>query len=202
MLLDNRIQEVWTGHPHLRIFNNSGNFDQKIDRILKEISNLHGDPEPIESEVKFKVRVVGELPHHYTSSIEQTYLQSNENDEIRVRRRGQNGKYICFHTEKRDLAPGQRLEVERKISPKEYALLLEKKDEEYITIQKERKCFVWNDHYLELDQYQSPKLSFDILEIEGLDREEVFDFPPFLEVIEEVTDNKMYRNKALAKRKS
>ncbi|MDO5510482.1 MAG: AAA family ATPase [Weeksellaceae bacterium] len=197
--VDRRIQEVWTGHPHLRIFNNSGDFDDKINRILQEISDLHGDPEPIESERKFKVRVTGQLPHHYTSSIEQTYLLSNENEELRVRRRGQNGKFICFHTQKKDLAPGQRLEVETKISPKEYSLHLENRDKDYRVIRKERKCFVWDDHYFELDHYLEPQLDFQILEIEGLNLQEKLTFPPFLELVEEVTDNKAYSNKTLAR---
>ena len=34
-LLDRKVIQAWTGHPHLRVINNHDNFDTKINRVLK-----------------------------------------------------------------------------------------------------------------------------------------------------------------------
>ena len=39
-ILDDKIISAWTGHPHLRIIDNSTDFEEKMKRLLKEISNL------------------------------------------------------------------------------------------------------------------------------------------------------------------
>ena len=36
-ILDDKIISAWTGHPHFRIIDNSTDFEQKLERLLKEI---------------------------------------------------------------------------------------------------------------------------------------------------------------------
>ena len=50
--LDKKVIAAWTGHPHLRVINNHENFEAKIHRVLKEISNVLGLAQPITEERK------------------------------------------------------------------------------------------------------------------------------------------------------
>ena len=60
-MLDKKVIEAWTGHPHLRVINNNVDFDRKLNRVLKEISNVLELPQPIEEERKYIVELVGEM---------------------------------------------------------------------------------------------------------------------------------------------
>lgn len=75
--LDKRVIEAWTGHPHLRVINNHEDFDNKLNRVLKEISNVLGIPQPIEEERKYIVKLTGNVPNSIDSDIVQTYLLVN-----------------------------------------------------------------------------------------------------------------------------
>ena len=48
--IDDRLMTVWTGHPHLRVIGNDCGFEEKINRVLKEIAHVLGVPQPIEIE--------------------------------------------------------------------------------------------------------------------------------------------------------
>ena len=60
--LDKKVIHAWTGHPHLRVINNHDDFDCKMNRVIKEISNVLGLPQPIVEERKYIVEKTGELP--------------------------------------------------------------------------------------------------------------------------------------------
>lgn len=197
--LDAKLIAAWTGHPHLRVIGNQQDFDTKLRMVLKEISNIIGVPEPIEAERKYIVNLVGEIPNAVESEITQTYLISGNDSEIRVRKRGAQGCYVYFHTIKKALSPTERVETEKKISPREYIAFLEQADPNYHPIRKNRKCFVWKNQYFELDTYLSPNPGLQILELEGVNSHEEIDFPPFIKVVEDVTGNKKYYNHQLAK---
>lgn len=49
------------------------------------------------------------------------------------------------------------------------------------------QAFVWDNRYCELDTIVSPKLPHCLLEIENVVEDETITFPPFLNVIEELT---------------
>ena len=104
--LDNKLLASWTGHPHLRVIDNSTSFNEKIRRLIAEIASFLGEPEPFEIERKFLI----EYPdinwlENYTNckriEIIQTYLKSNSEDEVRVRQRGMDGNFIYFKTIKK-----------------------------------------------------------------------------------------------------
>ena len=48
--LDDRLISAWTGHPHLRVIDNSTSFEEKMRRLVKEIATFLGEPEPYEIE--------------------------------------------------------------------------------------------------------------------------------------------------------
>ena len=87
-LLDRKVIQAWSGHPHLRVINNHDNFDTKITRVLKEISAVLELPQPITEERKYIVRVTSkDIPNVIESDIFQTYLVADPDYEVRLRRR-------------------------------------------------------------------------------------------------------------------
>ena len=197
-LLDKKVINAWTGHSHLRVINNHEDFDKKINRVLKEISFVLGLPQPIEEERKYIVEVVGELPECINSEITQTYLVAEPGCEVRLRRRGWEGKYVNVHTTKKRISEKERLETERQISNNLYNSLLQQADPYRQTIHKMRKSFIWKGQYFELDTYLKPVSDLVILETKGVASDESVKFPPFLRVVEDITGHKKYYNYNLA----
>ena len=198
--LDKKVIKAWTGHPHLRVINNNVDFDQKLNRVLKEISNVLGLPQPIEQERKYIVEVIGEVPDCIESDITQTYLVADPDCEVRLRRRGWNGKYVNVHLTKKKLSDTEELVTERQVNNNLYQSLLQQADPYRSTVKKLRKSFIWKGQFFELDTYQEPVNNLVILETKGIDNHQEVKFPPFLRVIEDITGNTKYYNRNLALR--
>ena len=201
--LDDKLISAWTGHPHLRMIDNSTDFDAKMKRLIAEISCFLGEPEPFEIERKFLIEYpdldwLRSLPNCEKINIIQTYLYSDDNDEVRVRQRGTDGHYIYFQTVKRSISPLKRLELERRLSEKEYLQLLMNADTSMRQIRKDRYCLTFDNQYFEIDIYPfwDDKA---IVEIELRDEAEEIRFPDKLHIIREVTDDPAYKNYSLAK---
>ena len=198
--LDDKVIRAWTGHPHLRVIPNSGTFEDKLNAVIAEISGVLGIPEPIEMERKFLVEVTSEIPESREMEIFQTYLTERDGVEPRIRKRGENGHYVYFLTTKKFLTDNQRIEIERQITPSEYVMLKNSANPDKRTIHKLRRCFVWDNRYLELDTFVEPPLPHHLLEIEDVAADEEIAFPPFLKVIREVTNDSSWYNANIAKR--
>ena len=199
--LDKRVIKAWSGHPHLRVINNHDDFDKKLNRVLKEISNVLGLPQQIEEERKYMVEVVGEIPDCIESVIRQTYLVADPGCEIRLRRRGWQGQFVNVHTTKRRTENNEVVVTERQVSNSLYESLLQQADPYRQTIVKHRKSFIWKGQYFELDMFKEPVSPLTILETKGVADGESVIFPPFIRVIEEITGNERYYNYNLALKK-
>lgn len=198
--LDKRVAQAWSQHPHLRVINNHENFDNKIHRVIKEISNVLGLAQPIEEERKYIVEVIGEVPNAIESDITQTYLTAEPNTEVRLRRRGWQGKYVYVHTTKKRISPTEQLETERQINQNLYLSLLQQADPYRKSIHKLRRSFIWKGQYFELDTFLEPDSTLIILETKGMAAQEQVNFPPFLRVVEDITGNTDYYNYNIALR--
>lgn len=197
--LDKRIVSAWKGHPHLRVINNHEDFNNKLNRVLKEISNVLGIPQPIEEERKYIVKLTGEVPNAIDSDIVQTYLSGEPGSEIRLRRRGfEGGKYVYVHTTKKRVADNEQIETERQISANLYENMLQQADPYRATIRKHRKSFIWKGQYFELDSFSEPVKDLMILETKGIAKRESVKFPPFIQVLEDITGNTHYYNYNIA----
>ncbi len=200
--LDKKVIKAWTGHPHLRVINNHDDFDTKMNRVLREISNVLGLPQPVTEERKYIVKVTGELPETIDSDIVQTYLVSEPGTEIRLRRRSwSSGKVVNVHNTKKRIAPEEEIETERQLENALYESLLQQADPYRQTISKHRQSFIWRGQYFELDTYHGPLEGLVILETKGIAAAENVNFPPFIEVVKEITGNKEYYNHTLALQK-
>ena len=200
--LDDKLIAAWTGHPHLRVIDNSSDFDGKISRLLSEISSFLGEPEPFEIERKFlieypDIKLLNSLPNCERIEIIQTYLNATGNNEVRVRQRGQNGHYVYFKTTKRRVSGLKRVEIEKRLSKDEYLTLLMNADTSKRQIRKDRYCLTYANQYFEIDVYPfwNDKA---IVEIELSDENADIVFPEFIRVIKEVTDDDSYKNANLA----
>lgn len=199
--MDDKTIESWTGHPHLRIIDNSTNFEGKLKRLVKEICICLGEPEPMEIERKFliekpDINYLKGLKNCKDVDIMQTYLTSQ--DETRVRQRGKDGSYIYTITTKKYISPTKRVEFERRISEKEYLTYLTMADTSIRQIRKKRFCLVYKNRYFEIDIYPFAN-NRAICEIELAEENEQIEMPKFIKVIKEVSDDKNYSNHSFAK---
>ncbi|MCD7817485.1 MAG: hypothetical protein LUH07_00300, partial [Lachnospiraceae bacterium] len=90
----------------------------KLKRLIAEISAFLGIPEPLEIERKYLIEYpdiswLESQPNCQRVEIIQTYLKSDENEEVRVRQRGIDGSYVYYKTTKRRLSGLKRVEVEK-----------------------------------------------------------------------------------------
>ncbi|MCH5307959.1 MAG: AAA family ATPase [Prevotella sp.] len=196
--LDKRVNRAWTGHPHLRVINNHDDFDTKLRRVLKEISNVLGIPQPIEEERKYIVELTGDLPECIESDIRQTYLVADPDCEVRLRRRSWNGEAVNVHKTKKRVSPTEVLETERQVTNALYESLLQQADPYRATIHKTRRSFIWKGQYFELDTYHEPIKGLMVLETKDIAQQESVNFPPFIKVIEDITGNQQYYNYNIA----
>lgn len=203
---DKALISVWTGHSHLRIIDNSTDFDNKITKVIEEIYSIIGEPTPLEIEKKYLVKmpdieVLKEKVTISSSNILQTYLcEDGTGFERRIRQRGNPGDYIYYYTEKKRVSEIARLEKESIISEKEYLELLSQSDYRMKQIRKTRYCFVWNKMYFELDVYPFWD-NCAILEVELTSENDAeVEIPDFIEIIKDVTEDEAYKNYYLATR--
>lgn len=129
--------------------------------------------------------------------ITQTYLAAEEG-ERRVRKRVSTGKIEFFYTEKFPHSSMSRVENERRITYEEYEEYLSEADPSLHAINKLRLKFIFEGQTFELDMYPFSKTKA-ILEIELPSEDTPVHLPPFVHVIKDVTSDKAYKNKNLAK---
>ena len=201
--IDDKLLQAWTGHPHLRVIDNSTDFEGKKNRLLAEIASLLGEPEPMEIERKFLIGYpdmewLTSLPNCQKVEIIQTYLWTGTEDEMRVRQRGLDGDYVYFLTVKKKISDLKRIEIEKRISQKEYLRFLMSADTSRRPIRKDRYCLAYDGQYLEIDIYPFWK-DQAILEIEMRDEDIPIHIPEQIRVIREVTYEEEFKNASLAK---
>ncbi len=201
--LDDKLISAWTGHPHLRVIDNATDFEGKMKRLIAEISGFLGEPEPFEIERKFLIEYpdtkwLGSIPNCRRIEIIQTYLKTDNGDEVRVRQRGSDGHYIYVETTKRKVSGVKRVEIERRLSQAEYLRLLMNADTAKRQIRKDRYCLMYENQYFEIDVYPfwNDKA---IVELELNDENTPIRFPEQIRVIKEVTNDDSYKNASLAK---
>ena len=199
---DDKIISAWTGHSHFRVIDNSTDFKKKMQRFVTEISNFLGEPTPYEIERKFLIEYpdIAKLEADKNCGkveIIQTYLKSNDDKEIRVRQRGNNGSYSYTKTIKQTINGLKRLETEKRLTQAEYINLLMDADTTKHQIRKTRYCLVYNNQYFEIDIYPFWN-DVAIMEIELNNESQTIEYPPQIKIIKEVTDDIEFKNSNLA----
>ena len=120
--------------------------------------------------------------------------------EVRVRQRGLNGKYTYSKTEKINVSDIKRIEKETRLTQEEYIQELVNMDINKGQIIKDRYCLTYKNQYFEIDIYPFSN-DLAILEIELNNELQEIEFPYYLDILKEVTEDPRYRNSNLAKTK-
>ncbi len=198
--LDQRTLEAWLGTPHLHVIDNRTNFKGKIERLKRIIAHSIGHPQPREMEKKFLVSPISpsEIPvPSQTVQITQYYLLNDLCPE-RIRIRSQNFGRAYFHTIKQG-KPGDLIEHDRQISEIDFQIFMQRQDLKRHAISKSRTCFIWNEHYYELDTFNWPLKGLFILEAERHYPRQKIEIPPFVNVVKDVSKDPHYTNFHLAR---
>lgn len=197
--MDEKIITCWTGHPYLRIIDNSTDFTGKMRRLVSEITHFLGEPNAFETERRYLIRMpdlqaLECLPNCRKVEIIQTYLIRQDGEPlVRVRQRGSHGSYIYVKTTVQQTADGHFLETEQRLTKDEYLSLLMDADTSLRQIRKNRYCLTENNLYFEIDVYPFWKQQA-LLEIQVNDPHQHIAFPPFLSILRDVTHNSAYKS--------
>ena len=160
---------------------------------------------PLEIERKYLVRMpdlaaLSALPGCVVSKIEQTYLPDpapGMTERIRLRRFSDRDEYT--HTVKIRLSEVEAREEEETVGEEVFCDLLSRRDPALQTVKKTRYAFPVGEQIYEVDVYPFWERTA-ILETELSDPTLHAEIPPFLTVIREVTGERAYTNRNLARR--
>ena len=199
--MDDRTLRAWSGHPNLRIIDNAINFEDKINRAIREIYRIVGQPEPMVRKRKYLISMpdMENLAERYAAvpiDMVQTYLcMSNPCIERRVRRQKHGGEYMYFYTEKHIRPDGTKWDTEKPITEKDYNRYLLEADPELQSVDKTKYRFVYDSCRFEIDVYP---FSADKAVMFRYSENDEAAIPPEIRVIREVTGDPDYKNKQLA----
>ena len=143
-------------------------------------------------------RVLADLPGVHMSTIVQTYLDGDTHPHARVRARTENGHTVYTHTVKTPVSALTRVEDEHEITFEEYEALLSHADQGSATIYKTRYNLPFEGFVFEIDIYPFWD-HVAVMEIELPSEDKAFVFPEGIKVIREITDDKAFSNRSLAK---
>lgn len=202
--LDDRLIAAWSGHPHLRVIDNATDFDSKLRRLIAEMRAFLGEPQPREIQRKFLISYpdldwLESLPEVRKMEIVQTDLISREDVALRIHQRAEADSVVYFKTYNHPLDDETRVEVEERLSKREYQDLLQEADPDKKQVRKTRYRLTHEGQYFEIDLYPmwSDKA---ILETELSEEDTPIHFPGHLGIIREVTDDTAYTREAIAEK--
>jgi len=162
---DTKAAEAWIGHPYVDIIDNDCDFESKINRLISAVALKMGidvgDRLNVNAK-KVKFAINGPLPkdsafpNFRDFEVTHNYLQSPARTmQSRLRKRGRQGKYSYIHTIRKQVG-GQMIEVKTPLTHRDYSHLLDQQDLQHLTVNKIRRCFMYNNQYFQLDIYKEP----------------------------------------------
>lgn len=193
IIQDNKTLKCYLGFPHHIIIDNSTDFENKVNRVIEEISKSIRGKTTI---IKQRKYLVSEVNNRFLEenarrlSIVQTYLNRYDRDVMvrKVKYDDSFSYYISIKTTLPDLS--EKIVTERIITEKEYNDLVDMKND---FIRKDRFCFEKNNIVYRLDHFENDLM---LLEVEGYNNE--IKLPNELKVEMDVTNDPNYSNKVLA----
>lgn len=204
---DRRAAEAWIGHPYIDVVDNTTDFDTKLRKtiaiVCRRIGIDTGDRLATNSlKLKFLIATLpGDevFPPFQDFDVVHDYLVSpNPRIQSRLRKRGQNGNWSYLHTQRRCEVNNQVIEVKRQLTHRDYVNILSQRDDTHYTVYKQRRCFLWQDMYFQLDIYKEPCHSrckglilletYSTLKGEQLKKR----LPKFLNITKDVTGDPSY----------
>ncbi|MBQ6374987.1 MAG: AAA family ATPase [Clostridia bacterium] len=199
--MDDRTLRAWSGHPNLRIIDNAVNFEDKMNRAMREIYRIMGEPEPSAVKRKYLIEMpdIGPFAVKYGAvalDMMQTYLiPTSPNVERRIRQQMNGEDYLYFYTEKHLMDDGTKWDTEKPISEKQYVRYLMEGDSTLHSVRKTKHRFIFDGHRMEIDIYPFSQDRAVLFVYDGGTSPLL---PEELNVIREVTGEPAYKNRQLA----
>jgi len=203
---DRLVGEAWVGHPYYELIDNSTDFETKMRRLCRAVTTrlhiphaeelLHSDSKKrkflVECE-SLEPSVEKPWPRFRDFQVHHDYLPCFPNGpQARIRRRGRHGKWMYTHTVRKEVA-GEMVETRTNVSRQIYDQLLAQADRDSnVTIEKTRRCFVWQNQIWQLDIYSTPHPGLMLLETYTALPTNQLVMPDFLTVKREVTGESSY----------
>ena len=200
--MDERTLRAWSGHPNLRVIDNSVNFDDKMRRAIREIYRILGEPVQMMKKRKYLIEMpdMAAIAAKYDAvalTMMQTYLLPTQpNVERRIRQQQNGDGYLYFFTEKHTMDDGSKWATERSIPEKQYVRYLMECDSSMHSVRKVKYRFIYDGHRIEIDVYP---FSDDKAVLFAYSDGDPAALPPEVKVIREVTGDPTYKNRQLAK---
>ena len=201
--LDDRLIEAWSRHPHFRVIENFSGFEDKMRLLVAEIAACLGEPVPPEIRRRYLIdypdtEMLEGLEDCHRIEIEQAYLRSAENVEIRIRSQ-KSGADSMFYETRYLLSEGKRrLDSELRLSAHNYHKMLAHADPDRGRLKKTRYRLNWKGTNFDIDLYEMWG-DQALLEVSLRDEDQQIDFPPFLSIRKEVTGDERYEISHLAR---
>ena len=200
--MDDRTLRAWSAHPNLKIIDNAVDFEKKIQRAMKEIYRIVGEPEPMDKKRKYLIAMpdMNSLVVKYGAvpfEMMQHYLvNTNPAIDRRVRRQKNGSDYLYFYNEKHVIPETGKWDTERPISRKDYERYLLEADPALREVHKVKYRFSYGHGHFEIDIYPFSKERAVMFCY--ADSEELV-IPPEIDIIKEVTGDPEYKNRNLAR---
>jgi thymidylate kinase len=182
--LDDKLQTCWSGHPRLRVFDNSTDFEGKMQRVVHSVSQLLGMPASKRRFRRFLLVpgswdaieaafLAGEKVSIQTFEVEKVYVTPvvEEVDSSAaaaakrhslypyafVRKRQQGSAAVYGHTLIRMGAKGMPIETKRIMSARGYVrAVATSADPSHTVVRQRRSIFMFHNQYCEVNEYLSP----------------------------------------------
>lgn len=191
--LGEKTLKVWTGHKNLKIVSPKDDINDKIKDVLNYINDVLQE-EQVKRQAKYYVDLnLTDMDYvkkiSRVANIEQTYLESEDNVEKRLRKITMCGATTYSYTIHK-IVNDKRIKIsDNSISERTFNELFEFRDQKKNTINKDRYYFPYKDKYYTLDIIDD----YGLLEINISEDEQVI-IPPFIGVIEDVSKNEDFLN--------
>lgn len=188
-LRDDKCQQAWSFHNNLKIIDNSTDFNDKLKKVIDSIKNHLGIETRNEKkyliEINDNVLDILKTMGCVKVKIKQTYLKTNGNYEMRLRKRTIDDDSTYYVTIKKNYKGNKKVVTEEKINRKTYERLLQQREIVNV-VEKERLCFVYNDKIYKLDVFKDKTCLLESASDAMV--------PNFINVIKEVTQDDNYYN--------
>jgi hypothetical protein len=217
-VLDQNILKAWMSHPKQIVFGNSNTtFEQKMSKLILRICDFCGLPSTRRKARKFLLNCnssdkIPEDVHSEIFEIEKVYpMQASENDKrgyTFVRKRTKlniagkdktkkiTSNSYGFTRVRIDNSTGEKIEVKRILTGREYSQFCENKDPVRCVVRQHRISFIDKEHTCYICKYLSPEKvkGLEILYVQtshGTDSDEL-NLPAWLDVDKEITGEAEY----------
>lgn len=196
---DRRTQRAWAPHPRQIVFDNSAGelgFEGKLQRVVEATAKLVGLPVLPKSTRKFMLLAlppsVDVFAQHHVNvtsfKVTKTFLKhstSGTYSYVRARWQEDDASYghVTVHV---DPVTNEKIERKRRCSPREYAAHLDNADPDRVPVQQQRLHFLFEDQSFVIHRYFDRDLA--IIHCQAARQDGSVDFPPFLQVGEEISD--------------